>query len=181
MAGITFNFSEQSTARFDIGRVIFTGTGPGMTDDRMTMRFTPGNSLDKDHCDESHFKSRGDDDDDQTGRERSRSRRSSQSRRRQDSRTRRSRTIKGTSRKRKATTTRSTSLSLKHDYQSVLGIQKPRTTPRPSQCPKMFADELNYCSRVPPTPDILKPCPSTPKFLVSCPRTPVWCHPFTND
>ena len=148
MAGITFNFSEQSTARFDIGRVIFTGTGPGMIEDRM--RFTPGNSPGKDHCDESHFKSRGDDDDDQTGRERSRSRRR-RSRRRQDSRTRTSRTIKGTSRKRKATTTRSTSLSLKHDYQSVLGIQKPRTTPHPSQCPKMFADELNYCSRVPPT------------------------------
>lgn len=181
MAGITFNFSEQSTARFDIGRVIFTGTGPGIIDDRM--RFTPGNSPGKDHCDESHFKSRGDDDDDQTGRERSRSRRH-RSQRRQDSRTRTHRTIKGTSRKRKATTTRSTSLSiskLKEDYQSVLGIQKPRTTPRPSQCPKMFADELNYCSRVPPTPDILKPCPSTPKFLVSCPRTPVWCHLFTND
>jgi hypothetical protein len=125
MAGITFNFSEQSTARFDIGRVIFTGTGPGIIDDRM--RFTPGNSPGKDHYDESHFKSRGDDDDDQTGRERSQSRRH-RSQRRQDSRTRTYRTIKGTSRKRKATTTRSTSLSiskLKETINQFLGFRSP--------------------------------------------------------
>ncbi len=200
MAGITFHFSEQSTARFDIGRVIFTSSGIGLYDDHI--KFTPGNDEDQDgKGDEPQLKRhRGDADVDAGGRERSRHGprhdNDNSRRREEDSRTRKSRPIKETSRsshrrrqsrrsrRQASSSTRSISLSiskLKEDFQSVLGklTLKPRldkTTARPSQSPaylKMFA-ALN---EIPQTPNCCR-VPATPELLKPCPRTPTFDIPF---